>query len=89
MFVATGLQYEDLLIETPEVKHALARLTPEEYQARIGRLKRAMDLSLKHEHMHAGQALDPYTPYLRQHRLDVAEEAAEQAAEITPSFGGV
>ena len=42
---ATGLLYEDVLIETEEVKLALSRLPKELLDARDQRLKRAMVLS--------------------------------------------
>jgi len=44
-----GLRYEDLYIETADVKLALSRLPKEALVARDQRLKRAMDLSMKHK----------------------------------------
>mmetsp|Transcript_1905 Transcript_1905/g.4534 ORF Transcript_1905/g.4534 Transcript_1905/m.4534 type:complete len:118 (-) Transcript_1905:122-475(-) len=78
-----GLQYEDLLIVTPEVQMALDRLSPEQYEARNRRLKRAIDMSLKHEHMSPADAEDPYVPYLRPILRQVREEIAEQEAEVS------
>mmetsp|Transcript_5157 Transcript_5157/g.7264 ORF Transcript_5157/g.7264 Transcript_5157/m.7264 type:complete len:88 (+) Transcript_5157:83-346(+) len=43
-----GLKLDDLLNEEdPDVKKALARLSPEEQQIRARRLKRAFDISFK------------------------------------------
>lgn len=86
LFLHTGLQYEDLLIETPDVRAALDRLPHDEYIARNRRLKRAIDMSLKHEHMDPKDALDPYTPYLRPYLTRVREEIAEQENDITPGL---
>lgn len=83
---ATGLQYEDLLIVTPDVQIALDRLSPEQYEARNRRLKRAIDLGLKHEHLNPDEQEDPYVPYLRPILRQVREEIAEQEAEITPGL---
>jgi hypothetical protein len=44
-----GLRYEDLYIETADVRLALSRLPKEAIVAREQRLKRAMDLSMKHK----------------------------------------
>lgn len=46
---ATGLKYEDCLVETEEVKMALKRLPAELLNAREQRLKRAMVLSSQHK----------------------------------------
>ena len=43
-----GLLYDDLIIETPTVTLALQRLSEEERQARWRRIKRAIDLDVKH-----------------------------------------
>ncbi|KAJ1625328.1 cytochrome b-c1 complex subunit 7 [Pavlovales sp. CCMP2436] len=44
-----GLRYEDLYIETADVKLALSRLPKEALVAREQRLMRAMDISMKHK----------------------------------------
>ncbi|XP_065671039.1 cytochrome b-c1 complex subunit 7 isoform X2 [Hydra vulgaris] len=47
---ALGLRIDDLLKEEdPDVKNAVQRLSEEEYNLRAFRIKRAMDLSLKHQ----------------------------------------
>jgi len=45
-----GLRYEDIVItENPDLQKALKYLPKEEYIARQRRIKRAVDLSFKHE----------------------------------------
>ena len=49
----SGLRYDDLFdqYETMDIKEALNRLPREVVDARNQRLKRAMDLSMKHEYL--------------------------------------
>lgn len=53
IFSYTGLRYDDLYDPYFEldIKEALERLPREVVDARIQRLKRAMDLSMKHEYL--------------------------------------
>merc|ERR1711865_713985 len=61
-----GLRYEDILVETPEVREALRRLSPEAKEGRSQRYRRAIDLSFKkHYSPETIQAkLDASKPYL-------------------------
>ncbi|KAJ4745614.1 Cytochrome b-c1 complex subunit 7 [Rhynchospora pubera] len=79
-----GLRYEDLYDPYYEmdIKEALARLPSEVVDARIQRLKRAMDLSMKHEYLPKElQAVQtPYKSYLSDMLALVKREAAEREA---------
>ena len=49
IFLFQGLRREDLYDEDiPEIKEAVKRLPEDEAQLRLYRIKRALDLSLKH-----------------------------------------
>ena len=52
-FFISGLRYDDLYddMQDLDVKEALTRLPQSVVDARNQRLKRAMDLSLKHSHL--------------------------------------
>mmetsp|Transcript_22715 Transcript_22715/g.43279 ORF Transcript_22715/g.43279 Transcript_22715/m.43279 type:complete len:124 (+) Transcript_22715:121-492(+) len=70
-----GLRYDDLLdpMMSLDVKHAMTRLSQQELDDRNARLKRAMDLSMKHvymsKEMQAKQT--PFLPYITPHLLEV------------------
>jgi len=73
-----GLKLDDVRNEWhPDVQTALSRLSPEELSNRNKRLKRAMDLSLKHSELNkeAQAAVEPLVGYLpleraREERLE-------------------
>eukprot|EP00298_Acanthocystis_sp_HF-20_P023705 c33463_g1_i1.p1 GENE.c33463_g1_i1~~c33463_g1_i1.p1 ORF type:complete len:106 (+),score=34.05 c33463_g1_i1:39-356(+) len=77
-----GLRYEDLLIETPEVLEATARLPKHEIHARNMRWARAQDLDMKKKTLHGEayekalkEAIQPYmAPYLSRARLEAREK---------------
>ncbi|XP_052209087.1 cytochrome b-c1 complex subunit 7-2, mitochondrial-like isoform X1 [Diospyros lotus] len=79
-----GLRYDDLYdpLYDLDVKEALNRLPREVVDARNQRLKRAMDLSLKHkylpEHLQAMQT--PFRSYLQDMLALVKKENAEREA---------
>ncbi|CAL5358990.1 hypothetical protein ACSBR2_036946 [Camellia fascicularis] len=79
-----GLRYDDLFdpYYDLDVKEALNRLPREIVDARNQRLKRAMDLSMKHdylpEHLQAMQT--PYRSYLQDMLALVKRENAEREA---------
>ena len=79
-----GLRYDDLLDEGPDldVGEALKRLSAEERDMRQQRLKRAMDLSLKHVYLSKEeQAMQtPFDFYLTPVVEEVKRERAERAA---------
>ncbi|KAF3330157.1 cytochrome b-c1 complex subunit 7-like protein [Carex littledalei] len=79
-----GLRYDDLYDQYFEldIKEALARLPQEVVDARNQRVKRAMDLSMKHEYLpEEVQALQtPYKSYLSDMLALVKREAAEREA---------
>ncbi|XP_078181465.1 cytochrome bd ubiquinol oxidase, 14kDa subunit [Carex rostrata] len=79
-----GLRYDDLYDPYFEldIKEALDRLPQEVVDARVQRLKRAMDLSMKHEYLPEDlQALQtPYKSYLKDMLALVKREAAEREA---------
>ncbi|KAF3528836.1 hypothetical protein DY000_02036796 [Brassica cretica] len=69
-FLLGGLRYDDLFdqYETMDIKEALNRLPREVVDARNQRLKRAMDLSMKHEYLPEDlQAVQtPFRGYLKE-----------------------
>ncbi|CAL1388173.1 unnamed protein product [Linum trigynum] len=79
-----GLRYDDLYDPyfDLDVKEALNRLPREIVDARNQRLKRAMDLSMKHEYLPADlQAMQtPFRSYLKDMLALVKKENAEREA---------
>ncbi|KAG9456409.1 hypothetical protein H6P81_000917 [Aristolochia fimbriata] len=79
-----GLRYDDLYdpYYDLDIKEALARLPREIVDARNQRLKRAMDLSMKHEYLPDDlQAMQtPFKGYLQEMLALVKKERAEREA---------
>ncbi|XP_047964507.1 cytochrome b-c1 complex subunit 7 [Salvia hispanica] len=79
-----GLRYDDLFdpMYDLDVKEALNRLPREIVDARNQRLKRAMDLSMKHEYLPQDlQAMQtPFRSYLQEMLALVKREQAEREA---------
>jgi ubiquinol-cytochrome c reductase subunit 7 len=77
-----GLQYEDLLVETPAVNEALRRLPHDMLVARDQRIKRAFDLSHKKVYLPPSQHSDPLrqTHVVRKLVKEVKKEFDERAA---------
>merc|ERR1711934_1175170 len=61
-----GLRYEDVLVETPELKEALRRLPPSAAEGRSMRYRRAVDLSFKKHYLpeEVQAKLQPESRYL-------------------------
>jgi ubiquinol-cytochrome c reductase subunit 7 len=79
-----GLRYDDLYdpYHDLDIREALARLPREVVDARNARLKRAMDLSMKHQYLPEDvQALQtPFRSYLSDMLALVKKESAEREA---------
>ena len=79
-----GLRYDDLLDEGQDldVGEALKRISQEERDMRAQRLKRAMDLSMKHIYLSEEEQAKqtPFDHYLRPTLERVKAERAERAA---------
>ncbi|KAJ1293101.1 hypothetical protein BS78_01G042600 [Paspalum vaginatum] len=79
-----GLRYDDLYDPyfDLDIKEALGRLPREVVDARIQRLKRAMDLSMKHQYLPEDlQAVQtPFRSYLADMLALVKKESAEREA---------
>ncbi len=79
-----GLRYDDLLDEGQDldVGEALKRLSSEERDMRAQRLKRAVDLSMKHAYLSAEEQAKqtPFDHYLTPIVERVKRERAERAA---------
>lgn len=78
-----GLRYDDLYdpLKDEDVAEALRRLPPQVIAERNGRLRRAADLSMKHDHLH-GEILAQQTPaesYLQEVLAEVRQERRERA----------
>nr|GMC93883.1 cytochrome B-C1 complex subunit 7-2 [Ipomoea batatas]GMC97769.1 cytochrome B-C1 complex subunit 7-2 [Ipomoea batatas] len=79
-----GLRYDDLFDskEHLDIKEALERLPQEVIDARNQRLKRAMDLSMKHEYLpdDLQEMQTPFRSYLHEMVALVEKERAERKA---------
>ncbi|KAH7425942.1 hypothetical protein KP509_11G078500 [Ceratopteris richardii] len=79
---AYGLRYDDLYDELQDldVKEALSRLPQSVVDARNQRLKRAMDLSMKHSHLpkELQEKQTPLEPYLQDMLALVKAERKER-----------
>ena len=58
-----GLQYHDILLETEIMQKTVERLSPEEQLERQRRIRRALDLSLKHEEIPHDKWENPWRTY--------------------------
>merc|ERR1719502_2353540 len=76
-----GLMYEDIMIETADVKLALSRLPKDVLMAREQRLKRAMVLSSQQRYLpeEVADKIDPWQPYLSPY-LAAIEDSKKEAA---------
>ena len=74
-----GLLYEDILVETADVKLALSRLPKDVLNAREQRLKRAMVLSSQQRYLpdEVADKIDPYQQYLTPYLQAIEETNAE------------
>ena len=78
-----GLKYHDILIETPDVLSAIARLSPAEKENLDRRVYRAFDISLKQKPMpkemqDKAPTLDSSDFYLEEHMDDIVSEKNER-----------
>ena len=70
--------YEDILVETPSVVAAVKQLPDRVVELRNRRIRRAMDLSMKHEYMPKElQDYDPFESYFG----DLVERADAKLVE--------
>merc|ERR1719424_1017879 len=78
-----GLMYEDIMIETTDVKLALSRLPKDVLNAREQRLKRAMVLSSQQRYLpdEVASKIDPYSQYLTPY-LNAVEAENEELAKL-------
>ncbi len=76
-----GLRYDDLLINSPDVKEAVNRLPEDERQARYARMKRASDCDVKHKYIpeHLRDEKDVFVPYLTPRVEEVRRSRVEKA----------
>ena len=74
-----GLLYEDILVETADVKLALSRLPKDVLNAREQRLKRAMVLSSQQRYLpdEVSSQIDPFQKYLAPY-IEAVEEAKKE-----------
>eukprot|EP00900_Chrysochromulina_parva_P024730 jgi/Chrpa1/6891/Chrysochromulina_OHIO_Genome00002170-RA len=75
-----GLLYEDIMIETTDVKLALSRLPKDVLMAREQRLKRAMVLSSQQRYLpdEVAEKIDPWQPYLSPYLQAIEEQKNEE-----------
>lgn len=77
-----GLRYDDLYdpLFDLDIDEALKRVPEEEYQLRLQRLKRAMDLSMKHTYLpkEMQEKQTPFLHYLQEPLQQVQAEADEK-----------
>ncbi|XP_010575383.1 PREDICTED: cytochrome b-c1 complex subunit 7 isoform X2 [Haliaeetus leucocephalus] len=79
---ASGLMRDDTLYEDDDVKEALKRLPEHLYNERIFRIKRALDLSLKHQILPKDQWVkyEEDKHYLEPYLKEVIRERLEREA---------
>merc|ERR1712002_224101 len=79
-FNQLGLRRDDTLRSTPAVEEAIRRLPEDEYNARVFRVKRALDLSLKHSILPKDQwtKFEEDERYLKPYLDEVEREMAEK-----------
>ncbi|XP_021241477.1 cytochrome b-c1 complex subunit 7 isoform X1 [Numida meleagris] len=77
-----GLMRDDTLYEDDDVKEALKRLPEDVYNERMFRIKRALDLSLKHRILPKEQWVkyEEDKPYLEPYLKEVIRERLEREA---------
>lgn len=77
-----GLRYDDLYdpLFDLDIDEALKRIPEEEHQLRLQRLKRAMDLSMKHTYLpkEMQEKQTPFLHYLQEPLQQVQAEAEEK-----------
>ncbi|KAJ7337981.1 hypothetical protein JRQ81_010507 [Phrynocephalus forsythii] len=81
-FNKIGLMRDDLLIEDDDVKEAIRRLPEDVYNERIFRMKRAMDLTMKHQILPKEQWVkyEEDKRYLEPYLKEVIRERLEREA---------
>ncbi|XP_006037455.1 cytochrome b-c1 complex subunit 7 [Alligator sinensis] len=81
-FNKMGLMADDTLYEDEDVKLAVKRLPPELYHERMFRIKRALDLSMKHRILPKEQwtKYEEDQPYLQPYLKEVIRERLEKEA---------
>ncbi|NXG28334.1 QCR7 protein, partial [Dromaius novaehollandiae] len=79
-FNKLGLMRDDVLYEDDDVKEALKRLPEPLYNERIFRMKRALDLSLKHQILPKEQWVKYEERYLEPYLKEVVRERLEREA---------
>ena len=76
----TGLKYEDLLVEVPDVEKALKRIPADVLEEREQRIKRAFDCSVKRKTLpYENQPAEPLDLYLGK-ELAAAQKDREERA---------
>ncbi|XP_068189131.1 cytochrome b-c1 complex subunit 7 [Antennarius striatus] len=75
-----GLRRDDILYENADVKEALKRLPVDQYDARTFRIKRALDLSMKHQILPKNQwtTFEEDSAYLKPYLEEVIRERKER-----------
>jgi hypothetical protein len=58
-----GLQYHDIVVENAVVQTTVSRLPEDKLVARQRRIKRALDLSFKHEEIPKDKQTSPWSDY--------------------------
>ncbi|XP_060798939.1 cytochrome b-c1 complex subunit 7 [Neoarius graeffei] len=79
-FNKLGLMRDDTIYECPDVKEAIQRLPEPVYNDRMFRIKRALDLSLKHQILPKDQwtKFEEDVPYLEPYVKEVIRERKER-----------
>ena len=72
--------YEDILIETADVKLALSRLPADVLNQREQRIKRALVLSSQQRYLpeEVAEKIDPWTPYLQPYLAEIESSKKEE-----------
>ncbi|XP_039592853.1 cytochrome b-c1 complex subunit 7 isoform X1 [Polypterus senegalus] len=75
-----GLMTDDTIYEDSDIKEALRRLPEQTYNDRMFRMKRALDLSMKHQILPKNQwtKYEEDVPYLQPYLKEVVRERKEK-----------
>lgn len=78
-----GLCYHDILVDTPAYRAAIARLPEEMQEARLRRIRRAVDLNVKKLVLPEDQWADPWREFdVVQETLEVTQRELDEKAQL-------
>ena len=80
---SAGLCYHDVMVDSPAYKTAIARLPEEMQEARLRRIRRAVDLNVKKIVLPESQWVDPWREFdTVQNLLEYTQRELDEKAEL-------